>query len=79
MNGWNAKEFFRWVRGKKIAFIGVGVTNTDCIRLFAKKGAAVSVLDRKSREQLGPLADEFEQGGIRMVLGDGYLDGLDRL
>lgn len=39
MNGWNAKEFFRWVRGKKIAFIGVGVTNTDCIRLFAKKGA----------------------------------------
>ena len=38
MNGWNAKEFFRWVRGKKIAFIGVGVTNTDCIRLFAKKG-----------------------------------------
>ena len=76
MNGWNAKEFFRWVRGKKIAFIGVGVTNTDCIRLFAKKGAAVSVLDRKSREQLGPLADEFEQGGIRMVLGDGYLDGL---
>lgn len=76
MNGWNATEFFRWVKGKKIAFIGVGVTNTDCIRLFAKKGAEVSVLDRKSREQLGALADEFEQSGIRMVLGDGYLDGL---
>ena len=44
MNGWNATEFFRWVKGKKIAFIGVGVTNTDCIRLFAKKGAEVSVL-----------------------------------
>ena len=68
--------FFRWVKGKKIAFIGVGVTNTDCIRLFAKKGAEVSVLDRKSREQLGALADEFEQSGIRLVLGDGYLDGL---
>ncbi len=76
MNGWNATEFFRWVKGKKIAFIGVGVTNTDCIRLFAKKGAEVSVLDRKSREQLGALADEFEQSGIRLVLGDGYLDGL---
>lgn len=76
MNGWNATEFFRWVKGKKIAFIGVGVTNTDCIRLFAKKGAEVSVLDRKSREQLGDLADEFEQSGIRLVLGDGYLDGL---
>ncbi len=76
MNGWNATEFFRRVKGKKIAFIGVGVTNTDCIRLFAKKGAEVSVLDRKSREQLGALADEFEQSGIRLVLGDGYLDGL---
>lgn len=76
MNGWNATEFFRWVKGKKIAFIGVGVTNTDCIRLFAKKGAEVSVLDRKSRERLGALADEFEQSGIRLVLGDGYLDGL---
>ena len=76
MNGWNATEFFRWVKGKKIAFIGVGVTNTDCIRLFAKKGAEVSVLDRKSREQLGALADEFEQSGIRLVLGDVYLDGL---
>ena len=76
MNGWNATEFFRWVKGKKIAFIGVGVTNTDCIRLFAKKGAEVSVLDRKSRDQLGALADEFEQSGIRLVLGDGYLDGL---
>ena len=54
----------------------MGVTNTDCIRLFAKKGAEVSVLDRKSREQLGALADEFEQSGIRLVLGDGYLDGL---
>ena len=76
MNGWNATEFFRWVKGKKIAFIGVGVTNTDCIRLFAKKGAEVSVLDRKSREQLGALADELEKSGIRLELGDCYLDCL---
>lgn len=76
MNGWTAKEFFQWVKGKKIAFIGVGVTNTDCIRLFAKKGAEVSVLDRKSRQQLGDLADEFEQSGVRLILGDGYLDSL---
>lgn len=78
MNGWNAEDFFRWIKGKKIAFIGVGVTNTDCIRLFAQKGAAVSVLDRKSREQLGDLAAEFEEKGIRLMLGDGYLDHLDQ-
>ncbi len=78
MNGWNAEGFFRWIKGKKIAFIGVGVTNTDCIRLFSQKGAAVSVLDRKSREQLGDLAAEFEEKGIRLMLGDGYLDHLDQ-
>ncbi len=77
MNGWNAESFFRWIKGKKIAFIGVGVTNTDCIRLFAQKGAAVSVLDKKSREQLGELAAEFEEKGIRLVLGEGYLDNLE--
>ncbi|MDD3192829.1 MAG: UDP-N-acetylmuramoyl-L-alanine--D-glutamate ligase [Oscillospiraceae bacterium] len=76
MNGWNAERFFQWVKNKKIAFIGVGVTNTDCIRLFAKKGAAVTVLDRKNREQLGGLADEFEKNGVRLVLGEGYLDQL---
>ena len=78
MNGWNAGRFFQWIKGKKIAFIGIGVTNTDCIRLFAQRGAAVSVLDRKSREQLGDLAAEFEEKGIRLVLGDGYLDHLER-
>lgn len=77
MNGWNAESFFRWIKGKKIAFIGVGVTNTDCIRLFARKGAAVSVLDKKSREQLGELAAEFEEKGIQLVLGEGYLDNLE--
>ena len=77
MHGWTAERFFQWIQGKQIAFIGVGVTNTDCIRLFAKKGACVSVLDRKNRQQLGELADEFEQSGIRLVLGDAYLDGLD--
>ncbi|MBQ1237391.1 MAG: UDP-N-acetylmuramoyl-L-alanine--D-glutamate ligase [Oscillospiraceae bacterium] len=78
MNGWTADGFFRWIREKKIAFIGVGVTNTDCIRLFAQKGAKITLLDRKNREALGELAEEFDRIGVEMVLGEGYLDDLCR-
>ena len=60
----------------RIIIIGAGPGGYETAVVAAKKGAEVSVLDRKSREQLGALADEFEQSGIRLVLGDGYLDGL---
>jgi len=33
-----AEKFFSAVKNKKIAFIGMGVTNNDVIRLFLKKG-----------------------------------------
>ncbi len=73
----DVEGFFEWLGKKKTAFIGVGVSNTDCIRLFNAKGADVTVLDRKNRSQLGNLADEFEQKGIKLCLGDGYLDNLE--
>lgn len=78
MSSWNRTSFFEWIKGKKIAFIGVGVTNTDCIRLFLQKGAQVTVLDRKSREQLGEVAGQLEEAGAQFVLGEGYLDHLTR-
>lgn len=72
-----AAQFFASLRGKRTAFLGVGVSNNDCIRLFRRLGADVTVCDRKTRAQLGTLADEFEQLGCTLRLGDGYLDGLD--
>ena len=31
-------DFFEKMKTRRVAFIGVGVSNTDCIRLFRKKG-----------------------------------------
>ena len=45
--------FFNEMKNKKVAFIGVGVTNTDLIKLFLKKGIRVTVLDRKDKEKMG--------------------------
>ena len=71
------QRFFEEIRnsGKKVAFIGVGVSNNDCIRLFARRGIAVEVRDR--REDIGELAGEFRALGVELKLGEDYLDALD--
>lgn len=72
------ERFFADCQNKKIAVIGVGVSNTDVIRMFARKGLDVTLCERKTREQLGELACELEALGVKLSLGEGYLDGLTR-
>lgn len=69
-----AEKFFEDIKNKKIAFIGTGVTNNDVIRLFLKKGFDVTVCDRKSKADMGVLAEEFEQAGARLSCGENYLE-----
>ncbi|MGN0592974.1 MAG: UDP-N-acetylmuramoyl-L-alanine--D-glutamate ligase [Ruminococcus sp.] len=69
-------RFFEEMQQKKVAFIGVGVTNTDIIRLFLKKGIRITLLDRKQPEQLGDLYEELKAAGVSFRLGDAYLENL---
>ena len=71
-----AERFFNDIKDKKVAFIGTGVTNNDTIRLFLKKGIDVTLCDRKTREQVGALADEFESAGANLSLGETYLNAI---
>lgn len=71
-----AERFFNDIKDKKVAFIGTGVTNNDTIRLFLKKGIDVTLCDKKTREQVGALADEFEAAGAKLSLGETYLDAI---
>jgi len=72
-----AQEFFAGLKGKNISVIGVGVSNNDLIRRFAKEGACVTLRDGRGRDQLGDLCAEFEALGVALQLGEGYLDGLN--
>jgi len=65
------------MKGKRAAFCGVGVSNAPLVAQFAAKGARVLACDRRSREQLGPVANELEAAGAQLRLGEAYLDGLD--
>lgn len=73
----DCKTFFDQIKGKRIALCGVGVSNSPLVENFLDKGAKVYVCDRRSREQIGPMADEFERHGAVLRLGEGYLDNLE--
>lgn len=71
-------RFFEGLRGKKVAFIGTGVSHNELIRLFRKKDIDVTVLDRKSEEDYDrALLSELNSLGVKLITGDGYLDTLE--
>ncbi|MDV4150271.1 UDP-N-acetylmuramoyl-L-alanine--D-glutamate ligase [Clostridium sp. AL.422] len=70
------EEFKEYIRGKKVAVVGIGVSNIPLIRFLVKLGAKVTAFDKKSREELGNIADEFHNLSVKLELGDGYLDRL---
>ncbi len=71
------RQFFNQMKGKRIAFLGAGISNTPLILRFLEQGARVYVCDRRSRENLGELADKLEMAGAELRLGDGYLEKLE--
>ncbi len=73
----DCKKFFEQIKGKKIAMCGIGISNTPLILDFLSKGAKVYACDRRSRELIGPIADQIEEAGAELCLGEGYLDNLE--
>jgi len=70
----NFSEFIKSIKCKNIDVIGIGISNIPLIDLLSKNGAFVTALDRRNREQLGSLADELENKGVRLALGEDYLE-----
>ncbi len=71
------ERFFEGMKGKRVAFCGIGRSNLPLIKLFGKYGASVIACDRRGREQLGENADIAEQSGAALSLGEDYLKNLD--
>lgn len=71
------KQFMEQISDKKIAMCGIGISNTPLVLDFLKRGARVIVCDRRTREQIGELADRLEAAGAELKLGEGYLDNLE--
>ncbi len=73
----DCKQFFDKLSGKKIAMCGIGISNTPLILSFLQKGARVFACDKRTREQIGELADRLENAGAELKLGEDYLENLE--
>ncbi len=64
------------VEGKKVAFIGAGVSHRELIGLFCELGAKVTLCDKKpDLEAFGDYAPTLRQLGVSLSLGENYMDG----
>ena len=71
------QEYVDSLRGRRIAVLGYGVSNTPLIDLLLDNGHSVCVCDMRSEDALGEAAAKLRERGAQLRLGPGYLDGLD--
>ena len=69
--------YFDALRGKRIAVLGIGVSNRPLIRMLLARGLYVTACDKTPREKLDEEVLQLEKDGAVLHLGEGYLDGLD--
>lgn len=70
-----AREFFDNLKGKKVAFVGMGVANVPCAEFMARLGAEVYACDQRNKEYIGiEICEKLEKLGVKFSLGDSYLD-----
>lgn len=72
----NLYDYINSIRDKKIAVIGIGISNEPLIRLLCAEGLDVTACDKRSLEQLGMTALELIGKGAKLKLGDDYLENL---
>ena len=68
--------YFNSLKGKKIAVMGLGVSNRPLVKLLLTFGCDVLGCDRTPREKLDEEVLELEKLGCKLRLGDNYLDDI---
>ena len=70
-----AKKYFDNLKGKKVAFVGMGVANVPCAEFMARHGIDVYACDKRDKEYIGAeICDKLEKLGVNFSLGENYLD-----
>ena len=70
-------EYVEGIKGKRIAVLGIGVSNVPLIELLCAHGCDVTACDMRTREQMEGEAERLEALGAKLKLGPDYLEGLD--
>ncbi len=70
------ENYFSSLAGKRIAVIGLGVSNRPLVRLLLASGCDVTGCDRTPREKLDDEVLELEKLGCMLKTGDDYLEDI---
>ena len=70
-------QYFDSLCDKKVAVLGIGVSNRPLIRMLLARGIHVLACDKTPREKLDEEVLELERAGAVLHVGDGYLDGVE--
>jgi UDP-N-acetylmuramoylalanine--D-glutamate ligase len=70
-------EYVNSIKNKKIAVIGIGVSNTPLVELLLESGCDVTACDKSERAKLGDTPAALEAKGAKLRLGEDYLKDLD--
>jgi len=71
------ETYFNSLKNKKIAVLGLGVSNRPLVRLLLEFGCDVIGCDRTPREKVDREVLDLEAMGCALSLGDTYLDGVE--
>lgn len=71
-------EYIESIKNKRIAVIGIGVSNEPLIELLLNKGCHVTACDKRSMEEMGEEGRKLKAMGAELKLGENYLEGLDQ-
>ena len=71
------REYVDSIKNKRVAVIGIGVSNTPLLDMLLAEGIRVTACDKRTRAQMGQQAEELERRGCTLHLGEDYLKGLD--
>ncbi|MBQ2928564.1 MAG: UDP-N-acetylmuramoyl-L-alanine--D-glutamate ligase [Oscillospiraceae bacterium] len=71
------ESYFTSLKGKKIAVLGLGVSNRPLVRLLLEFGCDVVGCDRTPREKLDAEVLALETAGCKLHVGEDYLEGVE--
>ncbi len=75
--GLTIREYLDNIKGKKVAVLGIGVSNTPLIRMLLRAGVEVTACDKRRREDFDDRVEELKSLGANVCLGEDYLEHLE--
>lgn len=63
-------------QNQTVTLLGAGISNMPLAQFLTERGAAVTVRDRKSPEELGERAETLRSLGVTLITGENYLQNI---